>query len=477
MPPESQPGADKQTRTRKITILALLALALGTVFLLPRFVSEPWIAGDTDAPPAVDESSPAYVSPSTAAEKTRFRQESQRVLAEIIAARERLLAGQVEAWAEIRFRQALQKVDDGDQQYSYGEYAASLDAYRQALDELAALETLAKATLDTSLTEGIAAIESLNLVVARDSSELASRIAPGDSAVQELASRVASLPEVSALLESGDQARAAGQLAVARTAYQDATGLDPAHERAAASLAAVRTEITEQTFRRHMSQGFAALDNNEFEQAREAFRQAGTIYPGNAAVSQALAQVDNRASRLSVSQSVARAADLEAREEWSGAVTVYESLLQDDPTLTEARARLIPARVRADLDARLEQYLADPLLLSNAEVHRAASQTLDDARGIGRPGTRLSDQVARLEVALERSLMPVDVVLRSDNLTHVTLFRVAELGLFEQTSVRLRPGRYVAAGTRQGYRDVRVEFTITGEPQSEPIVVRCVDPI
>jgi hypothetical protein len=72
---------------------------------------------------------------------------------------------------------------------------------------------------------------------------------------------------------------------------------------------------------------------------------------------------------------------------------------------------------------------------------------------------------------------PVDVKFRSDNQTHVVLFRVAELGRFEQVSVKLRPGKYVAAGTRSGYRDVRVEFTVTGKPLEEPIVVRCEQPI
>ncbi len=68
-------------------------------------------------------------------------------------------------------------------------------------------------------------------------------------------------------------------------------------------------------------------------------------------------------------------------------------------------------------------------------------------------------------------------MFRSDNQTHVILFRVAELGRFEQVSVKLRPGKYIAAGTRSGYRDVRIEFTVTGERQEEAIVVRCEEPI
>jgi tetratricopeptide (TPR) repeat protein len=477
MPGENQPGTAKQTRARKLTILALSVLALGTIFLLPRFVTGPLVGNTDPGQVPVPADSPAYVSPSTAAEQTRFRRESQRVLAEIIAARERLLERQVEAWADIRFRQALRQVEEGDEQYSHGEYQASLDSYGQASSELAALEAFGRQTLEAAIGRGLEAVESLNLSIASDANELAGRIAPQDPAVQELAARVASLPEVAALLGTGDQARAAGQLEVARAAYRDAASLDPKHRRAASSLGEIRTAITEQTFRRHMSQGFAALDNNDFELARSAFEQAGTIHPGDDAVSRALAQVENRASRLSVNQAIGRAADLESREEWAQALAAYEALLEQDPTLTEVRARLVPARVRADLDARLQEVLEDPLKLSAPAVYGSARQTLADARSIANPGPRLRDQAARLERLLEAALRPVEVVFRSDNLTHVTLFRVADLGRFEQTSLRLRPGRYVAAGTRQGYRDVRIEFTITGEAQGEPIVVRCVEPI
>ena len=71
----------------------------------------------------------------------------------------------------------------------------------------------------------------------------------------------------------------------------------------------------------------------------------------------------------------------------------------------------------------------------------------------------------------------INVVFQSDNLTKVTLFRVAEMGQFEQKSLRLRPGRYIAGGTRAGFRDVRIEFTVMGGAAVEPVVVRCIESI
>ena len=57
--------------------------------------------------------------------------------------------------------------------------------------------------------------------------------------------------------------------------------------------------------------------------------------------------------------------------------------------------------------------------------------------------------------------------------TTFTLVRVAELGQFEATTLDLKPGRYVAVGIRDGYRDVRQEFLVGFGQTPDAIVVRC----
>jgi hypothetical protein len=447
------------------------------VFLLPQFVTRPWVADDTAGLPPVPEASPSSVAPSTAAELKQYRQDSQGVLAEVIAVRDRLTERHVEHWAEADFNQALALVKTGDERYSYGDYAASLEHYREARDRLAALEDLGREKLGQAKADAAAAVESLNLNVAADAVALAGLIAAEDPEVQALTERVGVLPQVAAHIEAGDQALALDRYADAQTEFRAATGLDPAHRRAAESLQQANREVASSVFRGHMSQGFAALERQDFAGARAAFREAGRVSPGDPAVDRALAQVANLESGKVVGRDLVRAAELESREEWSEAVSIYEALLARDPSLTDARVRLIPARVRAELDGRLAAYIEEPLRLSSRTEYEAAQTALADARGIPDPGPRLLGQIDELDTLVSRANSPVDVVFQSDNQTHVVLFRVGDLGRFEQRSVRLRPGKYVAAGTRSGFRDVRVEFTITGETLAQPIVVRCEEPI
>ena len=177
--------------------------------------------------------------------------------------------------------------------------------------------------------------------------------------------------------------------------------------------------------------------------------------------------------QILVSRQMLQAAEFEDREHWQQALELYQSLLQTDPSLTEARVKTIPVAVRAKLDNQIQAVLADPLKLSSSSQYNSAQRLLADASGIANPGPLLTQQIADLNKALQKSTTAVDVVLQSNNQTQVTLFRIAKLGAFEQTSLQLKPGRYIAAGTRMGYRDVRVEFTISGAPIEGPIRVSC----
>lgn len=466
--------AGPQPNRQKLIIGGLLALVAAVVLLLPNLVTEPWIV-DPDNPEA--SAIPiTSVSPSTAAEKTQYRQNSQKLLAEIIMLRDGLTSQSIEQWADFEFRSALSLITAGDEQYGYGNYSESMASFNQALEQLKTLQILGEEKYQQALITGTNAIENAAIgdpAIASAAATLAMAIDASDSRSIALNQRATALPQLIEALQNAEQQLAIKQLEKASSHYQQAVAIDGKHKKAADGLVATQRAITEQSFRRAMSRGFTALEQNRFPQATDAFNQAGNIYPGRQAVIQALSQVETQQSQLLVSQQMQQAGDLERQEQWQQALGIYQSLLQTDPSLTQAKVKTIPVTVRATLHNQLQAALADPLKLSNANAYQKGRRLLKDARGIANPGPVLSQQVADLDRYLSQSTIPVPVVLLSDSLTEVTLFRVAKLGTFEQTSVQLKPGHYIAAGSRNGYRDVRVEFTITGEPMEEPILVSC----
>jgi len=67
----------------------------------------------------------------------------------------------------------------------------------------------------------------------------------------------------------------------------------------------------------------------------------------------------------------------------------------------------------------------------------------------------------------------ITVQIKSNNQTLVTLYRVGSLGSFADKQMDLKPGKYTLVGTRQGYRDVRTEFTLEPGKSAPTVTVQC----
>ena len=273
VPPHPQPA-----NTRKI-IIGILLLVAGLVFLvLPNLVSKPWIADTSES--ATIGAAKTLVTPSTAAEKTQYRQSSQTVLATIIAVRDRLNSQGIELWADFEYRQAMALIELGDEQYIQGNYGASLETYRQSLGQLRNLEQLGQARLAQALTDGLNAIENASpadLSIAEDAAQLAVTIAPNSPQTQNIAQRTALLPQVIERLQAGDRLLASKQFEAARSAYQQAVNQDGQHLKASAALDSIEKTIIGERFRDYMSAGFKALDQDKFVAANQAFNSAGGL--------------------------------------------------------------------------------------------------------------------------------------------------------------------------------------------------------
>jgi tetratricopeptide (TPR) repeat protein len=226
-----------------------------------------------------------------------------------------------------------------------------------------------------------------------------------------------------------------------------------------------------------MARGYGAQAGGDLVAARAAFELALSTRPGDAQATAALTQIDadQKLSRLTSIQ--AAASELEQAERWAEAARRYEEALAADPNLAEAREGRERAGLRADLDQRLRREIDNADRFNDDAVLNKARELLETARAVSDPGPVLSRQVAELDGLLKVAMTPVQVTIESDNLTQVTLFKVGRLGAFVNKTLELRPGAYTAVGSRPGFRDVRRNFRVRPDEGSQPVVVRCEDPI
>jgi tetratricopeptide (TPR) repeat protein len=469
----------QQRPSTYVALAVCILLALLVIFVLPLLIKPVDTPAVIIQPESMSDQSPATVqeTPFKDAQLAKARRESQDVLSQLLEKQSYLEKRNIQQWDEPAFQAALKKAAEGDRLYRQRQFDESQVAYRDALEQLSALEARIPQEISNTLTKGDEAFANGNADMAKALYQRVLAIDPANTQAESGIARTATLNEVLTLVTQANDALHEQQLEQAQDLFVQALTLDARHPEAIQGKEQVASLILERDFNGAMSRGFQALEKNQFSVAARAFRQALTLRPGDKAANSGLSQANNAAAQVTTKTRLNKAAALEASEQWHQARDIYQQILAGDSSVVEARLGQIRSSTRASLSDDIDKILRAPLRLASPNVLEHARQLLQDAGGIQSPGPNHRQQVDRLGEVLIQAVTPVPVKLRSDNTTVVTLFKVGELGIFSEKQLSLKPGNYVVAGSRSGYRDVRVEFQVTPWGMSAPIEVICREPI
>lgn len=476
---------------RRITValLLLITVFIGVIFFLPGWVdTTPVSSTDKErAPAASDDPSPPAdkaekpdepaATPWTDAQLSKLRKQSQDLLAEMLEAEEKLKEHQVEKWAGGAFDEARQIAAQGDSAYQERRFNEALELYRQALNRFNELLESMDQVYHTAMEQGRQALTEGDAERAAARFERALLIRPQDEDALRGQKRAGTLDEVNALIAEGDEALDEERLEAAMTSYTRALEIDPHADKARNRLQDAEDRIRDRDFRDAMSKGYIALDEGRLEEARQAFSEAEKLKPGSTEAENSLNLTRERITSRRINSHLEAARQAVADENWQAAMEHYREALSLDNSLADAQSGLQHARNRFNLDQRLKKALANPERLWDRAVQEETRQLIREAGNIEPAGPRLSQQINELERLLAKATTPIKVQLRSDNQTSVTIYKVGDMGKFDEKSITLMPGRYVAVGTRQGYRDVRVEFTLHPDKAPAPVVIEASEEI
>jgi tetratricopeptide (TPR) repeat protein len=472
-----------------ISLAVLLLLLVGVVFFLPDTVDEVAPQADVEATDVADEKTADQPGRSGVEftenvddlrgrdARVQARANTEEVLGELLSKMETLERRAVQRWGGLRFKQAQAVYADGDQAYLARDYALAAAKYQEAIEIVDPLLEQVDEVFDEALADGLAALEAGDPVEALRQLELAVAISSSDAAARAAFERAKNLATVLSLVEQGLEYEGNLEMEAARLSFSDAVELDPEWQPAQEGLARVLATIEQMEFDQRMTEGLMALGDKDYASARAAFRMAEKLKPGSPEPADGLLQVD-LGIRLDRIASLERRAEAEkSAEQWETAIETYESILEIDGNLLFAQQGLVEAQRMSALHAELDGYIKAPDTLSAPSTMAKATRLVVDITRMPGIGPRLADERDQLSRLLKRAATPLTVRLVSDNLTDVSIYKIGKLGSFESRELSLRPGTYVAVGSRPGFRDVRLEFRVAPELDMQPVVVRCEEAI
>ena len=478
-------------------LAVLVILLVIVVFYLPTLVQERSVADLADTPAATPVATPGTADEAQAGDdeapgvlfnenredfsgrdsRVRDRAATEEILGELLSYMTTLEGRAVARWGGLRFEQARDIYEAGDEAYLRSDYATAAANYERAIELLEPLLDEVDQVFASTLADAQAALGAADTAEALRLFDLAVAMSPSNATAVEGLERARNLDDVLRLVDEGTGLEKQLELEAARERFARAVEIDPQWQPAVDGLGRVEAAIVERDFALRMSDGFDALAAGDLASARVAFRRAQSLKPGSAEPADGLLQVRQRSQLLGIGRLERQAQDEEAGEAWQAAVETYTEILELDPNLVFAQQGLARARSMVALHEQLDEYIAEPDSLSQSATMQAATGLVVDITRMDSIGPRLADQRDELSRLLKRAATPVTVELRSDNATSVSVYKVGRLGQFDRRTLELRPGTYVAVGSRPGYRDVRLEFQVGPEIDADPVVIRCEEPI
>ncbi|MCE2028616.1 hypothetical protein [Sessilibacter corallicola] len=479
--PEKHWWQDPKTLIPLVLLVVLLVLV---VFWLPTLVSPPSqqkeeavVTNSSESAAATAASGKSLESPWSEAQLAKQRREAQDILAKILDQQRALEAASVNRWEADGFAEAMATAAEGDNFYRDREFEQAKTNYNTSLQQFEALVAKKDLVFEEKRKAGLDALEQHDPVASVENLDLALAIKPNDKDVEAALERANNLEQVLDLIKVSKQLQQQNEWEFALEKLNEAKTLDSQSSLVKDELNSLSLVLLDRDFAEKMSDGYTALDSNRYSSAITAFKAALKLKPNAADAKSALLQAQNNQTQSTLNRHLVSAQQSASGENWQDAIGAYDKALALDANLIDAKIGKIKAQARLKLDESMQALLSDPLRLSDNNVSQQARTVLADANAIPDAGPKLSGQISQLTQALAVAQTPITVRFQSDNETQVTLYRIGQLGNFEQHSMALKPGKYTVVGSRPGYRDVRKVFTVSPSNQSPIVRIQCEEKI
>ncbi|MFK8026478.1 MAG: tetratricopeptide repeat protein [Gammaproteobacteria bacterium] len=473
-----------------IGFIVLLVLVVYVVFLLPRTLNKSDLADtenhNSQQSVVVEKSIADKILPDSAqheeirsvdvlqdSTQLQAKLDAEKLLTTIIELEAELTKHAVNKWATEEFAETVEQGRIGDEYFRQRQYISAIESFQSAIDKLKDLQQRIQPTFDNAIMRGEQSLELGDQPAALNQFELAKAIFPQDERASNGWQRAQTLKELFALLQRGSSFEFHNQLQQAKSVYQEALALDLLSTEATTAIQRVDIKLKDEEYNHIIAVAYQALQNQQYADARAAFKEARNLNPDSTEADIGLNKVAAAMRDAKIANLLFEAEHFVQLQQWAQATVSYEKILKISKKHAAANTGLLDSRAKAKVlnDLKLALNSADQLfkktVLNNAE------QVLSSASGLEMPGSVIEEYRQELEALVRVAVTPITLTLTSDNHTQVVVLKVKRLGMFNKQALQLRPGPYTVVGTRIGYRDVRKTINVTPDSKMTSISIVC----
>lgn len=385
----------------------------------------------------------------------------------------RLKAGSVHQWAADVHNKIFELKAAALQAFGAGDYSSALGRVRAATIESLRILKVRDANFAAHLKAAVSAFDTNRYERARAEIDRALLMRPDHPTAQEYQARIELMPKVLSYLEAAAKARAENELRSEKAYLEKVIRLDPARRNEKSRLTFLNKKIAEEDFASHLSTGLQAVERRDLGAARTSLTHARAKFPDRPELTVLKKNIEALSRDLSLESALNEANQSVSNDDWDRAYQAFSKANSIDPAnATAVEGERIAAEMLAGRWG-LDRFLKRPDRLASKTVAAAARQVLEEVRHLTGLSPTLKDSTEKLSKLIEHASRPVEVLVKSDGKTDITVRRIGIVGKTLEKVIKLRPGDYTFEGTRTGYKSKLINFSVPVDGEGIEIRIIC----
>ncbi|MFT6896291.1 MAG: putative RNA binding protein with dsRBD fold (UPF0201 family) [Paraglaciecola sp.] len=459
-PADAQIHAHQQHHQKQIKKLLLLVLSGIAVLLVVSGVY--WVMSTQSSADALGKVS--KTSTLTEQQQAQFREQFKQALTEFeIELQPQLDKIALANWQVPRLAELANLKQNMLNKFAQGEFVEAKEAGENLLGQTRQLITEWQNQNQSYLDTARALFSEGNILQAQLSLNKALVLVPEHPQALSLQKRIQIFTLIDALQADLQVAKVERDLLKQIDILSKIASLDPTLSNYTEDLHAVQSAYQRQQLIQALADAEHALNSDKLATAQGYIEKALRLSPnskGAELLAKKIAQAKTTQSLTGISRSLEK---LVQADEWQLVLKSSAHALGKHPNDSTFKDYNTKANKVLAAQQSLNIFIAQPARLAEEHIRDAAKKRLQQAVAASLWSNNLQQQIAQVAKTIDQYSKPVDVTVKSDGLTFLTVVGVGQVGAVVEKVIQLTQGKYVLQGRRLGYRNKRMEFVVAAQ--------------
>jgi hypothetical protein len=369
-----------------------------------------------------------------------------------------ILTGEKLTGEKITQKTITEKKDKALVLFANSAYTDAITTLQHASDIVVAIEQAWHRAYEDKLAQAQQAYEEDKVKPAQLYLNQAIKIKSEEPSALSLQQQLTSYPNIAKLLRALNIAKMENNLQKQADSLQQIIAQDATRIALVEELKRVTRTLNERSFSQAITEGLAAIEQQQLRKANTAYQRAKTIYRQRPELKTLQKKIAQQQTSVNLKTLLTRLQQAAQADDWREVLAITQTTRLNNTTIKTYQQN---AQTILRLQQIANNYLTRAERLQDKNIRQQAQKFVTDNFAMALKSPNFAKQIEQLSEKLSVVGSQQKLHISSDGKTDIWVLGVGHVGQIVEKEILLYPGKYIVEGRCPGYRNNQLSITLS----------------